>query len=274
MTDTAIASAQYIVPGAPSKEPAHNDALERLEQLAQITVVNRTTTSAPSSPAQGAAYIVASVPTGVWSAQTHRVAAYYSGWTFLDPREGWIAYDQGDNQHLTFDGSVWVIDRPMLAKDNAFSGTNTNSLQPAFLAYNSATDTNQTGNGASVTVDFDAEVFDQGADFAADTFTAPVTGKYRFSVRVTVNGITAAMTEAIVSLVTSNRTYRMMQIDPNNLSTASSVNVLVCGSVLADMDASDTAHVTVQISNGAGDTAGVYGDGANYLTMFSGELVA
>ena len=111
MTDTAIASAQYIVPGAPSKEPAHNDALERLEQLAQITVVNRTTTSAPSSPAQGAAYIVASVPTGVWSAQTHRVAAYYSGWTFLDPREGWKAYDQNTDQGLVFDGSVWQLDR-------------------------------------------------------------------------------------------------------------------------------------------------------------------
>jgi hypothetical protein len=111
MTDTAIASATYIVAGAPSKEPAHNDALNRLEQLAQITVVNRTTTSAPASPAQGAAYIVASGATGVWSAQVANVAAYYSGWFYLNAREGWRAYDQADNLTLVYDGSVWTIER-------------------------------------------------------------------------------------------------------------------------------------------------------------------
>ncbi len=112
MTDSAIASTTYVVPGALAWQPHHNDALNRLEQLAQITVVDRTTTSAPAFPAQGSAYIVASAATGDWSAQVDRIAAYYSGWTYLDPREGWQAYDQDTDQALVFDGSVWQLDWP------------------------------------------------------------------------------------------------------------------------------------------------------------------
>ncbi len=37
----------------------------------------------------------------------------------------------------------------------------------AFLAYNSVTDSDVTGNGTVVTVEFDTEVFDLGADFCA-----------------------------------------------------------------------------------------------------------
>lgn len=115
MTDTPIASAVYIVAGAPSKEPSHNDALNRLEQLAQITVA-RATTVGPASPAQGTAYLVASVATGNFSAQANNIAAYYSGYFFLTAREGWKVYDQEINRTLLFDGTNWVIDHVDMAQ--------------------------------------------------------------------------------------------------------------------------------------------------------------
>ena len=103
MTDSPIASATYVVFGAPSKEPFHNDALNRLESLAQITVATVTTVG-PASPAQGTAYVVASVATGNFAAQENNVAAYYSGYFFLTAREGWKAFDQEAIHTLLFDG--------------------------------------------------------------------------------------------------------------------------------------------------------------------------
>lgn len=148
------------------------------------------------------------------------------------------------------------------------SGIVTAPAQPAFLAYNSAYDLNVTGNGAVATVDFDAEIFDQGNNFAADTFTAPVTGKYRFSTSVFLEGIVAA-TNFNLSLVTSNRTILLFA----NTGTYTG-DQTVTGSVLCDMDAADTAYVTVTVSGMAGNTADITGAAASTLyTWFSGELV-
>jgi len=103
-----------------------------------------------------------------------------------------------------FRGPGAVIKGPTSSTDNAvvrFNGTTgkrvqnsgvviddsdrmTNSSQPCFLAFNSATDNDQTGAGAIPTIDFDTEVFDQGNDFTADTFTAPITGRYLFAATV------------------------------------------------------------------------------------------
>ena len=145
------------------------------------------------------------------------------------------------------------------------AGEVTKPLQPAFLAYNSADDTNQTGNGATVTVDFDTEVFDQGGDFAADTFTAPVTGKYQLNVQVQVSNLSAAMTGLNLSLITSNRTYYYLTV----VATSGSFTYIL--PVLADMDAADTAYVSVTITGGVGDTATIEGS-ASCPTTFSGHL--
>lgn len=144
------------------------------------------------------------------------------------------------------------------------------SVRPAFLAYNSASDTNQTGNGAIATIGFDTEVFDVGGDFASNTFTAPVTGNYSLNACALMTNLSTAATFFKLRIVTSNRTYAY----ETGLNIAAAATE--CGgtlSVLADMDASDTATVTVQITGMAGDTAAVFG-GATLFTFFSGHLAA
>ena len=150
------------------------------------------------------------------------------------------------------------------------AGQRTMPVQPAFLAYNSVTDANQTGNGAAPTVDFDTEVFDQGANFAADTFTAPVTGRYQLNTNVDVNSVSIAMTIGLIQIVTSNRTYQSSTNNPAICKTANSETGYSL-SALVDMDAADTATVLVVLFNGAGNTAGVVG-GATLTTFFSGYL--
>ena len=187
----------------------------------------------------------------------------------------------GTNQTITNAWALWVdsgdvrLDGSLTIGDAAADTLTINAETvsqpniPCFLAYNSAPDTNQTGNGATVTVDFDTEVFDQSGDFASDTFTAPATGRYLLSTQVTVSDLTAAMTTQSLTIVTSNRSYLATSV---NVPSAGEIKTLRLA-VIADMDSADTATVTLRIVNGAGDTADIDA-GADMRTYFSGMRVA
>jgi len=140
----------------------------------------------------------------------------------------------------------------------------------AFLAFANATVANQTGNGATANVGFNTEVFDLGSNFATNTFTAPVTGKYQLNVQVTMVDLTAAMTAVQLYLNTTNRSY---YYDNQNANIALG-QVPAAISVLADMDAGETATVQIRIVGGAGDTADVLGHASILYTFFSGHLVS
>jgi len=149
------------------------------------------------------------------------------------------------------------------------NGAVTMPLTPAFFAYNSASDTTATGDGTVVTVELDTEVFDQGGDFTANTLTAPVTGCYPLNALATVESIGAGHTSMELNIVTSNRSSRRW-INP--FAVAGAGNVLGLDmSVVADMDANDTATVTVTVT-GDTKTVGITGSGAAMFTFFSGFL--
>ena len=154
----------------------------------------------------------------------------------------------------------------------AVGGIVTAPAQPAFLAYNSATDTDVTGTGVVATVDFDTELFDQGSNFAADTFTAPVTGKYRFSSTVTVLGLIIAtdVYHRLVIAGTSAKNYTLGAT--GGLGVAMAGSQTVSGSVLVLMTAGDTAKIEIIVSGEAGNTADVFG-ASTLSTWFCGELV-
>lgn len=147
--------------------------------------------------------------------------------------------------------------------DVQFTGKIKSSGQPGFLAHNSVADTT-VADGS--TIDFDAEVYDEAANFAADTFTAPIPGRYAFMVRVRVADSSSGASSRKISLVTSNRTYT---IDVHD-ATAGAQPSYLAGSVIADMDASDTASVLFNIDSG---TATIVGGGASLETYFSGRLM-
>jgi hypothetical protein len=129
-----------------------------------------------------------------------------------------------------------------------------------FLAYNSANDAAQS---SGATIDVDTEVYDNTANFSADTFTAPVTGTYHLC--ATVRLVPNASANAGPDIVTSNRRYVIYQV------SATTDTVAHTGCVLADMDASDTATVQLFLST---STATIIGTAApNMTTFFSGRLV-
>ena len=144
-------------------------------------------------------------------------------------------------------------------------GTFTAPSQPAFHAYNGASDDNVTGNGTVATVDFNNESFDQGSNFSADTFTAPVDGRYQLNTTVRLDDMSGngGVDSVELTIVTSNGSYQFSR----------SVNAFAEHfhlSVLADMDASDTAYVTIKATGQTSDTTDVSGGSNN--TYFSGFL--
>ena len=120
--------------------------------------------------------------------------------------------------------------------------------QPAFQVLPSS-DQSNVPIDTWTTVVFDSERFDVAGNFASNTFTAPVTGKYILSVNVRFQSIDADASYYYLAIVTSNEWYMNLFSTPDDLS------YLHKGfNVVADMDASDTAYVQVYQSGGAAQT--------------------
>ena len=125
-------------------------------------------------------------------------------------------------------------------------GAVTKSKQPAFSVNDGGTTTNLS-SGAQIT--FGTEVFDQNSDFASNTFTAPVTGKYQLSYQMRFQEFDADFTYFFVQLTTSNRSYTNIlggaQFD------ADAAYISFTQSILCDMDANDTCDIAIAFSGGA-----------------------
>ncbi len=228
--------------------------------------------------------------TGTWTQTFDAAANLGNGWNVyyhndgtgtitLDPSSteqidgaSTIALQPGEAVRISCNGSAFKTTRHPLFRYGAAvvqtTGEVTLPLQSAFLAYNQATDADQTGDATTYTVAFDAEVFDQNADFntSTSTFTAPVTGRYQLSTGLLLQQLSGSHTTITLRIVTSNRNFEQSQIFGTNPYTSMSLTL----SVLADMDAADTATVTIRVS-GSTKTVDVYGDTAP-TTFFSGHL--
>ena len=97
------------------------------------------------------------------------------------------------------------------------------------------------------TIAFGTERFDQGGNFASNTFTAPVAGKYQLNAIIGFTNLDSAASTYQLAIVTSNDTY-FSYVDPDFGQDSGNYSIGI--SVLADMDASDTASVTIRTSDG------------------------
>lgn len=168
------------------------------------------------------------------------------------------------------------VDQAVIIDSNGQLGASNELVlanQPAFLAYLGANVANATGNGnvwQLGTTTALTEVTDQGADFNTNgTFTAPVTAMYQLNATITLDAISAA-TIGNINIITSNRSYRGFNCSPTAVQDSGDM-VTFTLSVLADMDAADTAYVTVYALGEGADNLTVFG-GATLYSHFSGYL--
>lgn len=141
---------------------------------------------------------------------------------------------------------------------------------PAFHVFKSSASTNVTGTGGTAyAINFGSERFDIGGNVTGGTFMAPVDGKYHFDATLDMQGFGTGATNASVQLVTSNELY-LQRFNP----PLSDINIAASISSTVDMEAGDTAYVSVFITGMASAGVDVNGNGAGaMITYFSGHLV-
>jgi hypothetical protein len=150
------------------------------------------------------------------------------------------------------------------------NGEVTMAAQPSVAAYNSSADNNVTGTGAgsTVTLDFDTEVYDQNADFASDTFTAPVTGRYLIVTQVSPDGLTTAANYHLMNIVASNRSWKTA----DNLTHSEVQPTVMIATAIIDMDAADTVTINYFLQGEASDVIDITAEDLN--NRFTAQLIA
>lgn len=175
-------------------------------------------------------------------------------------KKGQISYEQ-NNEIMTF------FTNDTLAMQIDLNGHVTMPKQSAFMAYLSISISNLAQGGSETILRFQTERFDLNADYndTSYTFTAPVAGKYQFNASVRLDQMQSNTNYNYVYFKTSNRTYTFWLAAPQDWN--GSAYYTLNGSILADLDASDTCYIGY-VGQGGTDATD-HTDG-----FFSGHLVA
>jgi hypothetical protein len=99
----------YLAASQAQKHVTVNEALRLLDAVTQLSVKSRGLNAAPVSPAEGDRYIVGAAPTGAWAGRALDIAFFEGGaWSFLDPREGFLAWSDADDSVFVYTGGAWL----------------------------------------------------------------------------------------------------------------------------------------------------------------------
>ena len=142
----------------------------------------------------------------------------------------------GTTDHMVFDAT----------------GAITKPLQPCVMVNPAGVQSNL---AVSTTVDviWGTERFDQNADFASNTFTAPVTGRYQVNVELRLDNLDTAANFLALYALSSNHNYASSILDYSVMG-ADVERWTQSFSGIIDMDASDTFKVQVYIDGGSAQT--------------------
>lgn len=109
MTQTTHLALPFIDAAQAQKHVTHNEALQLLDAVTQLSVIARNQSAPPASPAEGDRYLVGAAATGAFAGKDGEVAAWLAGaWTFFAPRAGWLVYVAGEQMSLVYDGAGWL----------------------------------------------------------------------------------------------------------------------------------------------------------------------
>lgn len=109
MEQTSNLKLPFIMPSQAQKHVTHNEALQSLDALVQLAVLDRHLAAPPASPADGDRYIVAAMATGAWNGKTGQIAIWQDGaWEFYAPVSGWLAWVADEQRLFILSGGVWV----------------------------------------------------------------------------------------------------------------------------------------------------------------------
>ena len=108
MDETANLQLPYILASQAQKHVTHNEALQVLDALVQLAIVDRDLSEPPGVPAEGTRYIVKAPATGAWAGHIDHIAYRRDGaWQFVVPKAGWLAWVVDEAILVYWDGDAW-----------------------------------------------------------------------------------------------------------------------------------------------------------------------
>jgi len=204
---------------------------------------------------------------------TYSNNAYYDS---SNSRWEYIGSSEATQYNQTYQGKHQFLVAPSGTADSAISWTTAMTIdnggqvtmpsQPAFCVLLSGNQNNLALYGRRK-VEFDTERFDQNADFNTSTheFTAPVTGKYSLHFSCEISDYQGDANFYGWHIETSNEVYLTYEHVGSGASDNSGGGAI---SVIADMDAGDTAFASIYQHAGSATSDVVYTG-----THFSGALI-
>jgi len=184
--------------------------------------------------------------------------------------EGNIAADIGSICVDTTNGNLYVKKTDTV---NTGWALGSNFYEASFRAYPSAMSAGVTGTGTPATVAFNTEEFDNGSNFASNTFTAPVSGVYIFNANLQLDAITGTTGSYLSLYVNSTTDYYMTQTDfTPGQEVGASAQYIVNGSQILELSAGDTVVVRILGTGQGADSTRVVG--GNNVSWFCGSLLA
>lgn len=98
----------YLQPSQAQKHVTLNEALQQLDAIVQLSISGFDATTPPAAPEAGEVHALGTGASGLWAGQDGRLALWQgSGWQFLSPQEGWLAWDLTSGGLRLWQGSGW-----------------------------------------------------------------------------------------------------------------------------------------------------------------------
>jgi hypothetical protein len=247
----------YILPSQAQKHVTHNEALQRLDAVTQLTVT-ATFATPPSDPQEGTCYDIAASSTGRWTGKSGNLAFRQDGdWIFVAPKNGWRGWFLAEDKMKVHDGNAWAVYDAIGTP--SFLGINTTADSSNRLAVSAtATLLTHDGNGHQVKVnkatagDTASLLFQTGWSGRAEM---GLTGSDDFAIKVSPDG--SAWSSALS--ITGQGQVRMPQ--------RPLVRATRGGGVLTPSSGSQTGFSTLSISQGGFSLGAAVVGGGNRLIV-------
>lgn len=108
MSNSLALELPHILPAQAQKHVTHNEAIDLLDAIVQLSVLSRTLNAPPITPVSGERYLVATGASGDWAGHDDEFALFLDGgWLFRTPREGWRMWVEAEQAPLVLAASGW-----------------------------------------------------------------------------------------------------------------------------------------------------------------------
>lgn len=98
----------YLMPSQAQKHVTHNEALQQIDTVVQLSVKAFEATTPPGAPEEGMRYALGENATGAWAGQDGKLAQWSAtAWQFFDPQEGWRAWGETEQMIKVYFGGAW-----------------------------------------------------------------------------------------------------------------------------------------------------------------------